>query len=110
MTTVNQIEPLGSLPLGARPGILEDAEIIVSLESEWRDQMIQMVRDGDLADISLELSSAGGNLEERISWTGQQHATVPLFEHLRGIGYQPGNIAANEPSEVRRLILPVGAR
>ena len=130
-TTVNQIELLGSLFVGSGPGILDDAEIILSPESEWRDRMIQVIPDTVLGDISYELSAArvrqtpsrreGGSrdhlkhrpsamnviLEESISWGGQQHGAVSRFDHLRDIGFQPDEISRKEPTGTTpKLILP----
>ncbi len=110
-TTVHQIDLLGSLFVGSGPGVLDNAEIIVSPESEWRDQMIQVAHDAQLGEVTYELTYTSDTLEEIIGWGGQQHGTVSRFEHLRGIGYQPGNFTTSPSGEgERRLILPVGAR
>jgi len=87
-TTVNQIELLSSLLVGAGPGILDDAEILVSRESEWRNQMIQVARDAQLGEVTYSLSATGGDLQEHIFWGGQLNGTVPRFEHLQGSGLE----------------------
>jgi uncharacterized protein YjbI with pentapeptide repeats len=130
-TTVNQIELLGSLFVGSGgPGILDEADIIVSPESEWRDQMIQVAFDPVLGDVTYELSadqdpqrpamrkglfdrpptgqaSLISVIEEHISWGGERHATVSRFDHLRDIGFQPNRLSAIGSSEnPAKLILP----
>ena len=134
-TTVNQIELLGSLFVGSgEPGILDEADIIVSPESEWRDQMIQVVFDPDLGDVTYELSAdqdlqrpamrKGGFhrhptdqaslisvIKEHISWGGERHSTVSRFDHLRDIGFQPHKLPAIGSSEnTPKLILLSGAQ
>lgn len=132
-TSVKEIELLGSLAVGSGPGILSTANLIISPESEWRDQMIQIVADSKLGDISYELSAErieqhppsrerqpGRNipkgsflttflLQERVSRNGSLMASVPLLEHLatQKIGFQVREMSRIDAAQKgQRLILP----
>lgn len=132
-TSVGEIELSGSLAVGSGPGIIDPTKLFISPESEWRDQMIQIVPDSELGDISYELSAepieqhpssrerrlgkkiAKGSfvtsflLQERVSRNGTLMASVPLLEHLatQKIGFQVSEMSGGEAAQKgQRLMLP----